>query len=437
MASPHGTDPRYQRAAIDCLQLIFAGACREDFAVRLWTGVTLPAAREAPFTLDISTPYALRAAFMPPLDLNPGRALVNGLLDISGDVEAAVEVMERALARLPARRVPSVICRLLRMPKPPPSDDCGNVRLRGRRHSRKRDRAAISFHYDQPVEFYASFLDRDLVYSCGYFEDVEMSLDDAQLAKIDYILRKLQLLPGDRLLDIGCGWGALVMRAAERFGAQAVGITLSRAQYEVAQRRIAERGLQERTSVSLRDYRDLQAELPYDKIVSVGMFEHVGRTNLTAYFDAAYAALRPGGLFLNHGIAEQSAGRRGGKSTGFIDRYVFPDSELVSISDGLRLAERVGFEVRDVENLREHYTRTLRAWVANLERNRELVVAATSLATYRAWRLYMAGSAQGFRSGRIGLFQSLLAKSQADGRVDLAPTRQMLYSAEAGGTADG
>ena len=241
---------------------------------------------------------------------------------------------------------------------------------------------------------------------------------------------RLQVRPGDRILDIGCGWGALVLRAAEHFGAHAVGITLSRAQYEIAQRRIAEKGMQGRASVELRDYREPWANTSFDEIVSVGMFEHVGRAKLSAYFRAAYDALRPGGLFLNHGIAEQSVGRRGGKSSGFIDRYVFPDSELVSISDGLRVAERVGFEVRDVENLREHYTRTLRHWVANLERNREKIIAATNLATYRSWRLYMAGSAQGFRSGRMGLYQSLLAKPRDDGGVELPLTRQALYGEE-------
>jgi cyclopropane-fatty-acyl-phospholipid synthase len=370
---------------------------------------------------------------MPPLDLNPGRAFVNGLLEIGGDAEAAVDAMDQAMRQLPPWRIPFLIGRLFRMPAAPAFDEGGRAKLRGRRHSRERDSAVISFHYDQPVDFYEGFLDENLVYSCAYFENEATMLHDAQLAKIDYILRKLQVRPGDRLLDIGCGWGALVMRAAERFGAHAVGITLSRAQHAIAQRRIAERDLQGLASVTLSDYRELTARGAFDRIVSVGMFEHVGRTRLGTYFRAAYDALRPGGLFLNHGIAEQSAGRRGGKATGFIDRYVFPDGELVSISDGLRFAEGVGFEVRDVENLREHYTRTLRGWIANLENNRAGIVAATDLATYRTWRLYMAGSAQGFRSGRMGLFQSLLAKPRADGCVELPPTRGALYNGRAVG----
>jgi cyclopropane-fatty-acyl-phospholipid synthase len=203
---------------------------------------------------------------------------------------------------------------------------------------------------------------------------------------------------------------------------------LSRTQYEEANRVIRKRGLTDRARVDLLDYRDLRGKT-YDKIVSVGMFEHVGLANLKRYFRAAYEALRPGGLFLNHGIAEQSDGRTGGKVTGFMDRYVFPDGEVVAIGDGLAIAERAGFEVRDVENLREHYARTARDWVGNLEHNRASAIVATSEATYRIWRLYLAGSSQGFSIGRMGLFQSLLARPLANGRVDDLPaTRANLYT---------
>lgn len=411
--------------SVGVLRGIFADRFARSFAVQLWDGSRF-GPDEAPFTLMVNAPSALRAAFLPPIDLNPGRAFAAGLLDIEGDIVAAVDTIGLALGALPRLAIPALFANLLRLPKPPPIVLPGEFKLAGKRHSRERDAAAVGFHYDQPLAFYQAFLDPAMVYSCAYYRDAAMTLADAQQAKLDYILDKVRIRPGESLLDIGCGWGALVIRAAER-GAQAVGVTLSRTQYEEANRVIRERGLTDRARVDLLDYRDLRGKT-YDKIVSVGMFEHVGLANLKRYFRAAYEALRPGGLFLNHGIAEQSDGRTGGKVAGFMDRYVFPDGELVAIGDGLAIAERAGFEVRDVENLREHYARTARDWVGNIERNRVSAIAATSEATYRIWRLYLAGSSQGFSIGRLGLFQSLLARPLANGRVDELPaTRAELY----------
>ncbi len=359
-----------------------------------------------------------------PFDLSVGRAFAAGLLDADGNLERAVDSLYRASASLRAVAMLRLVPLLRRLPKTaiPPLRE---ARLRGRVHSRARDRAAIGFHYDQPVEFYRSFLDREMVYSCAYWDGGIDTLDEAQSAKLDYTLRKMRLCPGERLLDIGCGWGAMVIRAA-LFGAQALGITLSRLQYEEGQRRIAAAGVRERARIELRDYRDLRGER-FDKVVSVGMFEHVGRSRFGEYFRAAYEALRPGGLFLNHAIADQGGGYRG-KATDFLGRFIFPDGELVSVSEALRAAERAGFEVRDVENLREHYTRTLRSWIANLERNCQFAVAAAGETSYRAWRLYLAGSAQGFNTGRIGVYQSLLARPGAGGRVDMPSTRRDLYT---------
>jgi cyclopropane-fatty-acyl-phospholipid synthase len=261
------------------------------------------------------------------------------------------------------------------------------ARLSGRRHSLRRDRAAIGFHYDQPIEFYRTFLDENLVYSCG--------------------------------------WGALVVRAAREFGARVTGITLSERQAEEGRRRIAQEGLGDRVRIELRDYREIKDE-PFDKIVSIGMFEHVGRANLPEYFRTAYSLLKNGGLFLNHGISTQENGD--GRARGFMDRFIFPDGELVRVSDALQIAEHTGFEVRDVENLREHYHRTLRHWVSRLEEHRDDAIAAAGEQSYRAWRLYMAGSAQGFRTGRMGLYQSLLAKPRGDGTAAVPPTRRDLYN---------
>jgi len=418
----------------DILKLIFGPREGWDFAVRLWDGTTLAGSGHPRFTLVLNEPSALRTAFTPPLDLNPGKAYVEGIIDIEGNAEAAVDVMAHALSDVRPQRVAALGIQLLRLPKAQPANSHPRPQLNGRIHSRVRDAAAIGFHYDQPVSFYRTFLGDDLVYSCGYYDEGIDSLDDAQRSKVDYTLRKLRLRPGERLLDIGCGWGTLVIRAAKVFGAQALGITLSRRQFEEARRRIADAGLEGRANVELCDYRDL-GERTFDKVVSVGMVEHVGRSRLAQYFRAALRAVRPGGFFLNHGIADETPRRRGFRSSGFLARYVFPDGELIPISDMLQFAERSGFEVRDVENLREHYARTVRDWVDNLERNRDAAIAATDERTYRIWRLYLAGSAQGFNRGSMGLFQSLLGKPDVEGRTPVPSTRRDLYRTPVGQTS--
>jgi len=417
------------RIAEAVLRIVFGDAYARDFNVALWDGTYVAASREPRFTLCVNSPGALRAAFSPPVNLNAGRTFASGLLDVDGDIEAAVDELYDLVQRPPAPTLLRLMLLLRRLPRAH-LPELREAHLRGKRHSLARDRAAIGFHYDQPVEFYASFLDRDLVYSCAYFDEGVTDLAGAQRAKIDHTLRKLRLQPGERLLDIGCGWGAVVIRAARDYGAQVLGVTLSRGQAQEAARRIAQAGLGDRARVELRDYRELNAQDgPFDKIVSIGMFEHVGRDKLAEYFETAYRLLRPGGLFLNHGIAISERNVRTGKSSGFMGRFIFPDGELETVSDSLQFAERAGFEVRDVENLREHYARTLRHWVKNLEMNRAQAVAAAGEQSYRAWRLYLAGSAQGFRTGRIGVYQTLLAKPAEGGAVNLPATRRDLYSA--------
>ena len=416
-------DP-YARIAAAALRLLFGDAYGRRFAIRLWEGTEIAERDGTAFTLCVNHPGALRAAFKPPFDLHIGRAFASGMLDIEGDIEAAVDVMLHTLGGVNAPAAVRLAILLRRLP-PAELPELREAKLSGRRHSLARDRAAIGFHYDQPVEFYRSFLDPELVYSCAYFDDGVETLADAQIAKIRHSLRKLRLRRGERLLDVGCGWGALVVRAAKEFGAYVLGVTLSERQYEEAQRRIRAESLEDRARVERWDYRELPAST-FDKIVSIGMVEHVGRSKLPEYFASAYRLLRPGGLFLNHGIAQQD-GAADGKANGFMDRFVFPDGELVRISEMLRLAEEAVFEVRDVENLREHYARTLRAWVHNLESARGRAIAAAGEQSYRAWRLYLAGSAQGFRRGRLGLFQSLLAKADASGCVQIPATRRDLY----------
>ena len=416
----------YARQTLGILQAIYGRRFARGFGIELWDGTSVPPIGTAAFTLRINAPYALRGALTPPLDLNPGRAYVEKWIDVEGDLEAAIESLERAMERFPKLRLPQILTRLLRLPRPPALAE-DRPALSGKPHSKRRDAAAIGFHYDQPLAFYRAWLDARMIYSCAYWDDGVTDLDGAQLAKIDYTLRKLRLSAGERLLDIGCGWGGLVIRAAQRFGANALGITLSRRQHEEAQRRIAEAGVGDRVRVELRDYRELGDER-FDKIVSVGMVEHVGREQLPAYFRCAWRALLDGGLFLNHGIASQLRHGKGYRSGGFMHRYVFPDGDLTNIDRSLRVAEGTGFEIRDVENLREHYARTLRAWVANLDAHRDDVIAVTDEHTYRVWRIYMTGSARNFTNGQMGLFQTLLAKPDAAGVSTIPRTRRDLYA---------
>jgi len=296
--------------------------------------------------------------------------------------------------------------------------------MRGPRHSPARDLAAIRFHYDVGNAFFGLWLDRRLTYSCAYFETPETTLDTAQEAKLELICRKLRLRLGMRLLDIGCGWGSLVIFAAERYGVEATGITLSAAQAEWASAEIRSRGIGGQASVAILDYRDLVGLGQFDAIASVGMFEHVGRERMDAYFGAAFGALRPGGLFLNHGIAT-TATLQGLRARwmrfgdgGFVGRYVFPDGELVTVEDAAGFARRAGFELIDVQRLRPHYALTLKAWVERLEASADRARELAGEEIYRAWRLYMAAR-RGFEEGSLDVAQLLLARPGTDGRAEL------------------
>jgi cyclopropane-fatty-acyl-phospholipid synthase len=272
--------------------------------------------------------------------------------------------------------------------------------------SRARARWNIQFHYDHPPEFYRQFLDERMVYSCAYFEQPDMTLDEAQVAKLDHICRKLDLRPGDRFLDIGCGFGALVAHAAERYGARSAGCTLSQGQFETARRMLHQRGLEGCASVAFSDYRDSNGI--FDKIASVGMFEHVGVRRLRGYFHKVRAMLAPNGLFLNHGIARPEAVEAGADWV-FVQRKVFPGGELPHLSEVVREAEMAGFEVLDVENLRPHYARTCRAWVERLQACEEACRKLVGRAIHRTWVLYLAVSALNFEAGLAEIHQVLLA----------------------------
>ncbi|HZU45128.1 MAG TPA: cyclopropane-fatty-acyl-phospholipid synthase family protein [Terriglobales bacterium] len=401
-----------------------------NFAVRLWDGSRLDAEPGQPTrcTLIINRPGALRRMFQPSNQAALGEAYIYGDVDIEGDAETLFPLVPYLLKLKigPARQL-RLAALLWGMPTSPRQrEGRPPVKLDGELHSKERDRQAVAYHYNVSNDFFRLFLDKRMVYSCAYFDSPELSLDEAQERKLDYICRKLRLKAGEQLLDVGSGWGALIIHAASHYGVRALGITLSEPQAELANRRIREAGLQDMCRVEVRDYREMSEPETFDKLVSVGMIEHVGESMLPAYFEQAYKLLKPGGVFMNHGIARAVwAGKLDGPT--FIDRYVFPDGDMVPIGIVLRHAAQCGFEIRDVENLREHYTMTLRHWVRNLENHGSRARHLTDEATYRTWRLYMAGSAYFFDTGRLNIYQSLLVKPN-DGKSGLPMTRADWYT---------
>jgi cyclopropane-fatty-acyl-phospholipid synthase len=420
---------------------VFGPPKQRPFAIRYWDGTTEqgePGTAPA-FTLVIKHPSALRAMLLPPSQLAFGEAFLRDDIDFEGNLEAAARTALVIAERLTSlRRLMRLVSLALRLPSRRRAViQLGGLLPGAQRHTRRRDAEAIRHHYDVGNEFFQLWLDSQMVYSCAYFPAGVESIDAAQTAKLDYICRKLRLRPGERLLDIGCGWGGLIRHAVRRYGVEAVGITVSPAQAALASRRIAEEGLADRCRVELRDYRDLGDQAVFDKVASVGMVEHVGRAKLAEYFAMAFQVLRPGGLFLNHGIVDLESARaptrrrrlrqlvwREGR---FLRRRVFPNGELVPLAEVVRAAERAGFETRDAESLREHYVHTLRRWVRRLEARKDEAVALVGEMTFRVWRLYMSAAAAGFAQGRIGLIQLLVSKAPA-GLADVLPlTRDDLY----------
>ncbi len=405
---------------------LFASGSR-TFPVRLWDGTLLPPARDGirGGTVVLREPRALDAFFPPAVERGLAEAILDGSLELEGDAIALIEAASRWTGPRPgwSLAIPAATALVRRRLHAPP-DRSLLARVRGRAHSVRRDREAVRHHYDVSDDFYRLFLDDAMVYSCGFFARGGESIDEAQRAKLDLVCRKLAVAPGERFLDVGCGWGALVEHAALRYGAHALGITVSANQLAATRRRLARLGAG--ADVRDADYRTLRPDAVFDKVASVGMMEHVGRGRLDAYFESIHRILRPGGLFLNHAIADASGGRptlpwaaqRGG---GFIWRYVFPDGELLPISEVVAAAERAGFEVRDLESLREHYAETLAAWLARLEARFDRAVAIAGERRARLYRLYLAASAVGFRIGRTSVYQLLLVRRDASGRADGIP----------------
>jgi cyclopropane-fatty-acyl-phospholipid synthase len=416
---------------------LFASPTR-GFAVRLWDGTVLaPVAKDGVRgAVVLSSPRALDALLPPASEHRLSEAVLDGDIELEGD---AIELLVSAAGwegpRARASLAPALASVLIQRALARAGAGPFAARLSGRAHSVPRDRDAVRHHYDLSDDFYRLFLDRELVYSCAYFVTGRESLEEAQRAKLDLVCKKLALRRGERFLDVGCGWGALVAHASQRYGVDGLGITLSQNQLAEARRRLASAPAGVHASATSADYRTLAEHERFDKVASVGMMEHVGRARLDAYFAAIHRVLVPGGLFLNHAIADIESGVAtipwaSRSEGGFIDRYIFPDSELIPIGEVVMSAERAGFEVRDVESLREHYAETLAAWLERLEARFEEAVALVGRRRARAYRLYLASSAAAFRLARISVFQLLLARRSATGRLEDLPRCRVAWYAD-------
>ncbi|HSI93114.1 MAG TPA: cyclopropane-fatty-acyl-phospholipid synthase family protein [Jiangellaceae bacterium] len=397
--------------------------------IRAWDG-SETGPDDAP-VLIIRARRAIRRLLWQPNEIGLARAWVAGEIDLEGDLEGALTRLESigrdlassrrlsALERAEVYRAAVLLGAVGPAPKAPPEE----ADLGGDRHSKPRDRDAIRHHYDVGNDFYELVLGPSMVYSCAYWtrpDDPAYTLDDAQRDKLELICRKLGLQPGMRLLDVGCGWGSLVVHAAREHGVRAVGITLSEEQAEYARKAVVRAGVSDQVDIRVQDWRDLDDD-PFDAIASIGMAEHLGSERWAEYAGRLHDLLAPGGRLLNHQIVRRPGAARAART--FIDAYVFPDGELLPLASVVAALEDADLEVRDVENLREHYARTLRSWVANLEggwhRAKELAGAGRA----RVWRLYMTGSALSFDAGRIGVTQVLAVRRHADGRSDFPLTR--------------
>jgi cyclopropane-fatty-acyl-phospholipid synthase len=379
-------------------------------AIELWNGKRY-ALGERP-TVTLRVPAASAIKYLANADLAKlGEAYVEGHIDVEGPIGDAIRAAEKLARRLSGERKGRAPLLLRNL------------------HSKKTDSAAIRYHYDVSNDFYALWLDSRMVYSCAYFKSGDETIEQAQEQKLDHICRKLRLQPGDRFLDIGCGWGALVMHAAERYGARALGVTLSENQHALANARIRAAGLQDRCEVRIQDYRDVPGEGVFDKIASIGMFEHVGLKNLPVYFGAIRRLLADGGIVLNHGITSvdpdsRSVGLGGGE---FIGKYVFPHGELPHLSLVIKEMGAAGLEVMDSETLRLHYAKTLEHWSARLEANLEKAREFAGEKRLRIWRAYLAGCAHAFAEGWVSIQQVLGVKSGDPRKNPLPWTREYMY----------
>jgi cyclopropane-fatty-acyl-phospholipid synthase len=385
---------------------------------------------DADIRIEVKSPAAVAYLAKAPGELGLARAYVSGHLDVDGDMYALLDRMwSLTLNDLPLSEKIAAIRSLGAKPlltkvTPPPQEMRRSTMARlGSRHAKQRDAEAIHHHYDVSNKFYEWVLGPSMAYTCAVFPTADATLEEAQYTKFDLVARKLDLQPGMRLLDVGCGWGGMVMHAAREYGVKGLGVTLSRQQAEWAQKAIAEAGLSELAEVRHMDYRDV-AETGFDRVSSIGLTEHIGKEQLPSYFSFLYGKLKQGGRLLNHCITRPTGTEKTINKAGFINRYVFPDGELESVGHLVRQMEDIGFEIRHEENLREHYALTLREWCANLDAHWDEAVAEVGMGTARVWRLYMAGCVVGFERNKIQLHQVLGVRldDKASAQVPLRPS---------------
>jgi cyclopropane-fatty-acyl-phospholipid synthase len=377
------------------------------FAVRFWDGSTIEATEANAPTFIIRSPRALAHALRAPGELGIGRAYVAGLIEVD-DMEAALDIVDTfeppPLSLRQQVRLGLVVlraCGLTLPPRPPAAE----LRLRGERHTIARDRAAVRHHYDVGNEFFSLFLDRSMTYSCALFSRGATTLEEAQEAKLELVCTKLGLKPGERVLDVGCGWGSFAIHAAQHHGARVLGVTLAERQAELARERVREAGVADRVEIRIADYREVMED-PFDAIVSIGMVEHVGEERIDLYAARLASLLVPGGRLLNHGIAKLKDFDTPDEGP-FSERFVFPDGVPLPLSRIELALERAGFVTRHMEGLPEDYAETLRHWIERFDGNYERAVELAGIERGRIWRLYLRAARMGFQTGWASIYQVL------------------------------
>lgn len=402
-------------ALIEAIEHIFKQT-KKNFNVEFWNGETINYTDKPEFTLKFNDKDAFKKIITRPTAINFAEAFIEKSFDIEGNIIEALTLKDQ-LNDAEISNSDKVTLLL----KGTSIKEAINM------HTKEKDKENIAHHYDISNDFYSLFLGPSMTYSCAYFKKQDDDLTTAQENKVDHICKKLRLKPGEKLLDVGCGWGKLIVWAAKHYGVEAHGVTISEEQYKFVKEKIKEENLEGKCFVELKDYRDIKGEGVFDKIVSVGMCEHVGTKNLPIYFSDMYKLLKEDGIFLNHGITHSKNLVVSKEEGEFIEKYIFPGGELQSISDVIGAMEEADYEICDVECLREHYSKTLVHWVNNLMANKDKAIAATSETTYRTWLLYMIGCALNFNTGSISVYQVILSKAPKKPSYNIPLTREYIY----------